>query len=67
MKNLYRSNTNRIFCGVIGGIGEHINVDPTILRVAWIIVTVFTAFAPGIIAYFLSCFVIPEKKNEISN
>ncbi len=32
MKRLYRSKDNRVLCGVCGGIGDYLNVDPTIIR-----------------------------------
>ena len=66
MKKLYRSKDNKILCGVIGGIGEYVDVDPVILRIVWIITTTFTGFAPGIIAYVLTCVVIPEKPQIIN-
>ena len=34
-RKLYRSNTNRMICGVCGGIGEYLNVDPTLVRLIW--------------------------------
>ncbi|OGY28530.1 MAG: hypothetical protein A3F33_03090 [Candidatus Woykebacteria bacterium RIFCSPHIGHO2_12_FULL_43_10] len=59
---LYRSKTNRIWAGVFGGLGEYLNVDPTILRLAWLIITVFTGFVLGLITYLLALLVIPEPK-----
>jgi len=64
MKKLYRSEENKIWGGVIGGIGEYLEVDPTILRVIWILIIVFTAFVPGIVVYLLALTVIPRKKND---
>jgi len=64
MKKLYRSNTNKIFAGVFGGLGEYFNVDPVVLRFFWIVIVVFTGFAPGIIAYILAIFIIPPKPNQ---
>jgi len=61
MKKLYKSNKNKIFAGVIGGIGEYFNIDPVILRLVWVLVIIFTGFIPGIIAYLISIFVVPEK------
>jgi phage shock protein C len=60
-KRLYRSRTNRVISGVFGGLGEYLNTDPNILRIAWIIITVFTGFIPGIIVYLLAALIIPEK------
>lgn len=62
MKNLYRSDKNKILAGIFGGLGEYLNTDPTILRLIWIFIVVFTAFFPGIIAYIFAYFIIPRKK-----
>jgi len=64
MKKLYKSNKNKIFTGVIGGIGEYFNVDPVILRVFWLIIIVFTGFMPGIIAYIFTVLVIPKEPKK---
>jgi len=61
-KRLYRSRKDRRFCGVCGGIAEYFNTDPTIVRLLWAILTIFSAFFPGIILYLICCFVIPEEK-----
>ena len=34
-KKLYRSSTNRVICGVCGGLGEYFGVDPTVVRLIW--------------------------------
>ena len=61
MKHFYKSDKNRIFAGVIGGLGEYFNIDPALLRLVWVLVVVFTGFAPGILAYIVAIFVIPRK------
>ncbi|MEI7481850.1 MAG: PspC domain-containing protein [Elusimicrobiota bacterium] len=61
MKRLYRSRENRVIFGVIGGLGEYYNVDPVLLRLAYIFLAVFTAIVPGVIAYIIAIFIIPEK------
>lgn len=61
MKKLYRSKENKVLAGVIGGIGEHFDIDPVILRIIWILLVVFTAFVPGIIVYFFAVLIIPKK------
>ncbi len=62
-KRLYRNNKNKVVAGVFGGIGEYLGIDPVILRLVWIFVWVFTAFIPGLIAYFLAIIVIPKKSD----
>lgn len=61
-KRIYRSNTNKIFGGVFGGVGEYFDIDPTILRVIFVFVLVFTGFVPGIVAYIIAMFVMPKKR-----
>ena len=61
MKRLYRSKDNRVFAGVIGGLGEYYDVDPVLLRLGCIFLIACTGFIPGIIAYIIAIFVVPEK------
>ena len=46
-KKLYRSNINKMLCGVCGGIGEYFNIDPTIVRLIWAIFARMTQTAPA--------------------
>ncbi len=56
-KKLYRSTTNRMLCGVCGGIGESLNIDPTVIRLIW---AIFICAGPGILAYFIAAIIIPS-------
>ena len=51
IKRLYRSTSNRVFAGICGGRGEYWEIDPVILRLVWLLVTIFTGLVPGLIAY----------------
>ena len=64
-KKLYRSEDNKVIFGVIGGFGEYIDVDPVFLRVIYILLSVFTGFFPGVLAYILMAIVMP-KKSEVT-
>ena len=64
-KKLYKSNDDKIFFGVLGGIGEFLSVDPVILRVIYILVTIFTGIFPGTVAYFAIA-IIMLKKGEMA-
>ena len=58
-KKLYKSNTNKMLEGVCGGIAEYFGVDPTIVRLAWV---VFCALGgSGILAYIIAAIVMPGK------
>lgn len=61
-KELHRSTTNKVLGGVCGGLGEYLNIDPTIVRVLFIIVSVFGG--TGVIAYFLMWLVIPSTDSK---
>ena len=58
-KKLVRSRTNRTICGVCGGIGEYLNVDPTLVRLLWILCSLASC-GTGMIAYIIAALVIPE-------
>lgn len=58
-KHLYRSLKNRKIAGVCGGLGEYLNIDPVIVRLAWIIFTL--AGGAGLLAYILAWIIIPEE------
>ena len=61
---LYRSQKNKIFAGVIGGVGEYFDVDPTILRLLWLVILIATAVVPGIIVYIISVYIVPEHRES---
>ena len=61
MKKLRKSRNNRIFCGVMGGIAEYFEVDPTIVRVLFLIVS-WTGFP--VFLYILLAIIIPEGGSE---
>jgi phage shock protein PspC (stress-responsive transcriptional regulator) len=60
---LRRSN-NRIIAGVCGGIAENLNVDPTIVRLLYVLISFFSAAFPGIIVYIILWVVMPSANVE---
>ena len=64
MKRLYRSKKNRVFAGIIGGLGEYFDIDPVLLRLIWVLVVIFTGFVPGVLAYIIVLFIVPEKPSR---
>jgi phage shock protein C len=67
MKKLYRSQTNKTVYGVLGGLGEYFDVDPTILRLGFIFFSVLSAGFGGLIIYLLAVLVVPENPNKSSD
>jgi len=59
-KRLYRSNKNRMIAGVCGGLAEYFNIDPTIVRLIWVLLTLMSVGA-GVLAYIIAWIVIPRK------
>ena len=62
MKHLHRSKNKRIFAGICGGLGDYFSVDPTLVRVLFILFAVLTEIIPFVIAYIIAAFIIPEEK-----
>lgn len=60
-KQLYRSRTNRKISGVCGGLGEYMNLDPTVVRLIWVLLFFFAGV--GILAYLIAALIIPENPN----
>lgn len=57
-KRLYKSRDNRMISGVCGGIGEYLNIDPTVIRLLAILLGMTGS---GIIAYIIGAIIIPER------
>jgi phage shock protein C len=60
MKRLYRSKKERVLGGVCAGLGEHFDIDPTVIRLAWAVITVIS-IGTGILVYILAWIIIPEE------
>lgn len=58
-KRLYRSKDERMISGVCGGLGKYFNVDPTLIRLLFVITA--AAGGPGLIAYIILAIVVPEE------
>ena len=60
MKRLHRSKTNQMLSGVCGGIAEYFNIDPTIVRIGFVLFTL--AGGCGILAYIVASIVMPAEE-----
>lgn len=63
MKRVYRSTQNSIVAGICGGLGEYYHVDPTLIRLGYLFLTAFTGVVPGLIAYIIAMFIVPEREH----
>lgn len=62
-KKLYKSRTDKKIDGVCGGLGAYFGVDPTIIRLAWVIFSCFGG--SGILAYIIAMIVMPEEPEDM--
>jgi len=58
-KRLYRSGKDKILGGVCGGIGEYFKIDPVIVRLAWVVLTLI--YGAGLLAYIIAWIIIPRN------
>ena len=61
-RRLTRSNRNKMIEGVCGGLAEYLNMDPTVVRVLYILVSILSAAFPGIVAYIILMFLMPPPE-----
>lgn len=62
-KKLYRSRSDKKLCGVCGGLAKYLNMDPTIVRLIWVLITIFAG--AGLIAYIVFALVIEEEPENV--
>lgn len=59
-KRLEKSRTNRMLCGVCGGLANYFTIDPTIVRLLWI-VFLFASCGTALLAYIVAAIIMPEE------
>lgn len=60
-KRLYRSRSNSMIAGVCGGLAEYIGMDPTVVRLLYILISIFSAAFPGILVYIIAMIIVPQE------
>jgi len=61
-RRLTRSRRFKIIAGVCGGLAEYFEMDPTAVRVAYVLISIISAAFPGILAYIILMFVMPPPE-----
>lgn len=59
-KKLKRSRANKMLCGVCAGIGEYLNIDPTVVWILWAILSL-SSVGMGVLIYFLAAVIVPDE------
>ncbi|MFO7300364.1 MAG: PspC domain-containing protein [Actinomycetes bacterium] len=60
-RRLYRSRDDRMIAGVCGGIAEYFGLDPTLVRIGYVLLSAFSVAFPGILAYIVMAIIVPER------
>lgn len=60
MKRLYRSRRNRMIAGVAGGLAEYFGVEPTLVRIIWVLL-LLPGGLPGIVPYVVCWLLLPQE------
>ena len=60
-KQLVRSRTYRKIAGVCAGLAEYVDMDVTLMRLLWAVVTVMSGVVPGIVAYLVAWIIMPQE------
>lgn len=58
-KRLTRVEEGKMLCGVCAGIAKYFDIDPTLIRLGWVILSCFAG--AGLLAYFLAAIIIPKE------
>ncbi len=62
-KKLYRSNDRRIF-GVCGGVAEYFDIDPTLVRIIWVVLSI--SGGTGVLIYFIAALLMQNRPDYVS-
>ncbi len=60
-KKLTRSSSNKMLAGICGGLAEYFELDPSLVRIGYAVLTLFTAFA-GVPIYLIMWLIVPKQK-----
>ena len=66
MRKIYLSDTDKKIAGVCGGIGERFSIDSTLVRLAFVFVSLVTAIFPVLLTYIVAALIIPHKPRVAS-
>ena len=64
MTRLYRSKTNRKVAGLCAGVGEMLDVDPTIVRLVTVLLLFITGIIPLLLTYIIAWWIVPDKPQD---
>lgn len=60
-KKLYKKTSEKKICGVCAGLAEYLNIDVTVVRVLFVLLSLFTTGFPGLLVYIIMALVMPDE------
>ena len=60
-KRIYKNREAKMICGVCAGVAEYFDIDPTLVRVGWAVISL--GYGVGVLAYILCALIFPDKKD----
>lgn len=64
-KRLYKSDDDKIICGVCGGVAEYLNIDPSIIRLIAALLIFASGVVAGIVIYIIAAIILPKKSSVV--
>lgn len=61
-KRLYKSRKNKKLCGVCGGLADYLDIDPTVVRLGWVLLSC-CILSFGVFAYVIAAIIMPYEEN----
>ena len=66
-KKLYKSSTDKMLSGVLGGFAEYLGIDSTLVRLVYVLLSLFSAGFPGLLFYIICAIIIPESPFNVEH
>lgn len=63
-KKLYKSVKDKKLCGVCAGVADYLDLDPTMVRIVWTLITMF--WGTGLVLYIIAALVMDDNPDELS-
>lgn len=60
-KRLYRKQEDKVLAGICAGLGDYFSIDPVVLRLVYLILSVLTGVIPGVIVYIIAIYIVPKQ------
>jgi phage shock protein C len=66
-RRLYRSRDQRMVAGVLGGLASYFGINPTPVRVLFVVFVLLTGVMPGVLLYVIAMFLVPEESSDAAS